>query len=216
MTSTINKTKLTRKEWEEIQGYELGTWCDKAFGSMQEKLVREIDRQREMIVIFDLREYVKEISGTFLDVGCGPYSILNNLYTDANLIGVDPLVGSYIKAGHEMNAHKVKYIRAKAEELPFDNNVMDLVISTNSIDHFEDPEKGINEMVRVLKPNGLLFLQTTIDNTINNPHPCHKIDLNSMFIVGLPQVRKMGIVSIKEDFYGYRRQLAFYGIFRKI
>ncbi len=52
---------------------------------------------------------------------------------------------------------------AKAEELPFDNNSMDVLINSFLLDRLDDPYKGLQEMYRVLKPKGILILVTPLN-----------------------------------------------------
>jgi len=52
---------------------------------------------------------------------------------------------------------------AKASELPFDDESQDIVCSSFLIDRLPDPAKGIIEMNRVLKPDGLLIIVTPLN-----------------------------------------------------
>ncbi|CAN2039108.1 hypothetical protein GMMP15_1040015 [Candidatus Magnetomoraceae bacterium gMMP-15] len=47
----------------------------------------------------------------------------------------------------------------RAEYLPFSDNCFSLVISQETIEHVRYPNLAINEMYRVLKDNGILYLQ---------------------------------------------------------
>lgn len=52
---------------------------------------------------------------------------------------------------------------AKAENLPFDDDSQDLVLNSFLIDRLENPKKGLEEMYRVLKPNGKLIVFTPLN-----------------------------------------------------
>jgi len=84
-----------------------------------------------------------------LDVGCGskPYKELFNPYT-RSYIGIDPYIG--VKAE----------ICAPAEEIPLNDNSIDVIICTQALEHVRDYKKAINEMHRVLHSGGVLFLTT--------------------------------------------------------
>ncbi|WP_159298612.1 methyltransferase domain-containing protein, partial [Klebsiella pneumoniae] len=42
-----------------------------------------------------------------------------------------------------------------AEDLPFPNDYADRYVSAGSIEYWPDPQRGINEAYRVLKPEGI-------------------------------------------------------------
>ena len=44
------------------------------------------------------------------------------------------------------------------QELPYESDSFDLVFSINSFEHFYSPETALDEMLRVLRPDGFLFL----------------------------------------------------------
>src|SRR5215203_276582 len=45
-------------------------------------------------------------------------------------------------------------VEADAHNLPFDASVFDLVVSSDSLEHFHTPLKALREVARVIKPNG--------------------------------------------------------------
>lgn len=51
-----------------------------------------------------------------------------------------------------------------AEQLPYESNMFDKVVSVCALEHFANDEKALEEMNRVLKPNGTLVL--TVDSFI--------------------------------------------------
>lgn len=65
-----------------------------------------------------------------------------------------------------MRGHQLKNLQlglAKGENLPFDSNSQDLVLNSFLLDRLEDPAKGLEEMYRVLKPEGKLILITPLN-----------------------------------------------------
>ena len=48
---------------------------------------------------------------------------------------------------------------ASAEHLPFPDDTFDIVISQEVLEHVRDPFKAMREIVRVLKPRGILYCQ---------------------------------------------------------
>lgn len=99
-----------------------------------------------------------------LDVGCGSGATPVYLVRKhgCTVVGVD-ISARMIERGMEMAnresvAHKTEFRVADAQNLPFDANIFDAVI-TESVTAFpEDKQKAVNEYVRVLKPGGYVGL----------------------------------------------------------
>lgn len=97
-----------------------------------------------------------------LDIGCGPRGSLEWANTTKERIGLDPLANKYLKLG--ANNHKMKYVQAYSENIPFANEYFDVVCSFNSLDHVEDLKQSVSEIKRVLKKDGLFLLIVDIHN----------------------------------------------------
>lgn len=83
-------------------------------------------------------------SDKMLDVGCGTGTYLDIF--DCDVTGIDPsqeLISQY-KGTHQL-------LLGKAEDLDFDDNEFDIVISLTAIHNFEDIEKELKEIKRVGK-----------------------------------------------------------------
>lgn len=63
--------------------------------------------------------------------------------------------------GEELN--NLQFGLAKAENLPFGECTQDLVLNSFLIDRLENPKKGLEEMYRILKPNGKLIVVTPLN-----------------------------------------------------
>ena len=63
--------------------------------------------------------------------------------------------------GKKLN--NLKFGLAKAENLPFDDNSQDLILNSFLIDRLENPMQGLQEMYRILKPNGKLIVITPLN-----------------------------------------------------
>lgn len=91
-----------------------------------------------------------------LDIGCGLTSILN-IIDFGKKYGVDIGVHKLSTEGFDLNKD-IYWIAGDGEYLPFENDSLDIVFSTNSLDHIPHPKKCLKEIKRVLKHNGLFFL----------------------------------------------------------
>lgn len=88
-----------------------------------------------------------------LDVGCG----LGHFSAAVEAAG-HPVVSLDIAAGMLRRQKFARPLNASALQLPIADSALDLVVSSECIEHTPDPAQAIREMVRVLAPGGLLVL----------------------------------------------------------
>ncbi|RJQ38221.1 class I SAM-dependent methyltransferase [Candidatus Microgenomates bacterium] len=102
--------------------------------------------------LIKLMETIKPES--ILDAGCGEGFTLNKLFEHKigkKLEGID---GSEIAVsiGKKMFPN-LTLKKGDIYKLPFNENSFDLVICTEVLEHLENPEKALNEIIRVSKKN---------------------------------------------------------------
>ncbi len=92
-----------------------------------------------------------------LDVGCGT-GFLVHLLQEAGFdaVGVDPSKGMLEAAIKTYPQLRESVFEAGAERLPFIDNNFDVVIASGSLVHVPEIEDAAREMIRVLRPGGLL------------------------------------------------------------
>ena len=94
-----------------------------------------------------------------LDVATGPgYVAAEAARRGARAWGVDVAEAMVARAGAEHPG--VKFRRADAQSLPFDEGAFDAVVGNFGLPHFGRPELAVAEGVRVLAPGGRLALTT--------------------------------------------------------
>jgi SAM-dependent methyltransferase len=71
-----------------------------------------------------------------LDIGCGPRGSLEWADMAAERVGLDTLVPEYLKMGADR--HKMTYVAAPSDAIPFPAEHFDVVCAFNSLDHVED------------------------------------------------------------------------------
>ncbi len=109
-----------------------------------------------------------------LDVGCGTgnYSIkLAKL--GCVVVGIDPskdMINRALEKSMKLHLKDVSFKLGKAEELPFPDEDFDAVVSVTAIEFFDEVEKAVSEMFRVLKSGGRLVI-----GTINRESPWGKL-----------------------------------------
>lgn len=95
-----------------------------------------------------------------VDFGCGPQGTLTWTKTPAVKIGVDVLANEYIKYfGNEIIKHDMIYVTSSEDYIPIPDNYVDYLITINSLDHVYNLEKITNELLRILKKDGILARQ---------------------------------------------------------
>ena len=97
-----------------------------------------------------------------LDVGCGTGYLLRRLAGRVpqalELAGIDA-APAMIETARAMAADsRMRFATGTAEELPYPEQMFDLVVSTTSFDHWADQRAGLAECARVLVPGGHLVL----------------------------------------------------------
>lgn len=105
-----------------------------------------------------------------LDVATGtgrlPLALLNHAHFQGRVIGVDLSRRMLGFAAQKLAAsEQVKLLWSPAETLPFADDTFDVVTCLEALEFMSDPPAVLNELIRVLRPGGLLL----ITNRINTP-----------------------------------------------
>lgn len=124
------------------------------FRFLQERVIRLLPLQRGV---------------SFLDVGCGTgwavlraHQLLNG---EGVFRGID-IAPKMIERATENAAGKnaIQFVVGSADDLPFDDESVDVCMCTNSFHHYPDPGAALREIKRVLRVGGSLFvLDVTAD-----------------------------------------------------
>jgi ubiquinone/menaquinone biosynthesis C-methylase UbiE len=114
------------------------------------------DRFQRRLLNMVEKEYIPT---AVLDVGCGTGRLLRKAkvrWPKAQFIGVDPAANMIENARRLMP--DAKFYVSQAESLPLPDASVNLVFSTASYNFWQDKEKGLREIKRVLQVGGRLFL----------------------------------------------------------
>lgn len=93
-----------------------------------------------------------------LDVGGGPgYFAAAFEAAGARYLGVDPEVGDFSGSARPVDG----MVRASGTALPIRSSTVDICFSSNVLEHVARPTLMLDEMVRVTRPGGVLFVSFT-------------------------------------------------------
>lgn len=101
-----------------------------------------------------------------LDVGCGTGALLEALDTafpDVEAVGIDPS-GEMLGIARRRLADRIRLEAAWAEALPFHADSFDVVVSCNAFHYWRHPATALDEIARVLKPEGRLVITDWCDD----------------------------------------------------
>lgn len=129
--------------------------------------------RKKAIKHLDIPDYPDEINDTkILDVATGTADLAIEILKQKqirNLVGID-LSQSMLQIGRrkiqqfESSLNKtnsqfnIKFLQANVEQLPFEDDIFNVVTCGFGVRNFNDLEQGLKEMCRVLKPNGQIVI----------------------------------------------------------
>ncbi len=155
-----------------------GWWDSDNFDTWKNLYVSEY--ARGFFVLNVLRRYVPgfEIEGApVLHIGCGDAGVIIALAeAGARVAGLELDTASLRRGRVRAEEHGVRVALAEgvAEDLPFPDASLDLVILDNVLEHVTERPRTLNEIRRVLRPGGLLYMVTpkplSAYSLWNDPH----------------------------------------------
>ncbi|MBF9131278.1 methyltransferase domain-containing protein [Plantactinospora sp. S1510] len=105
-----------------------------------------------------LRSYVDLVGARVLDVGGGPgYFATEFRRAGAAYIGLDPAVGDFAAAGAAVSG----MVRGSGTALPVRSGGVEVCYSSNVLEHVAEPEAMLDELVRVTRAGGTVFVSFT-------------------------------------------------------
>jgi len=176
----VNSMKKLNKHYSKIIPY-----YGERFGD-SDKFERIITTQRHEYI--DREKDKKNLN--VLDLGCGPGLYLKHMNLIAKELHACDLSSLMITHAKKENKY-VKFKIASAERLPYPDNCFDVIFCFNSFYHFENQKNALREISRVLKPDGVAYIEF-----YNGFHP---------FVI----LRRMLNIIISINSYGSFKLIAF-------
>jgi SAM-dependent methyltransferase len=148
-------------------------WVQTAYEAFDYGLVEQLDS----LYYWIFRLLKIERGRRLIDVACGR-SQLVRLATEQGLqaVGVD-FAHAPLRSLHQSGGGD--YVTANGQALPFGDRQFDYVTSIGSLEHYENMNRGLQEMARLIKPGGKIII--LVPNTFSILH-----NVYLAFKTGLP------------------------------
>jgi ubiquinone/menaquinone biosynthesis C-methylase UbiE len=173
--------RVDRERWRVAQAWERDHWLrnHKALARYGKNLAwrllslvgvveryRGDDRNHWWRERFDSYTFLPATVDNAIEVGCGPYTnmrLIRNVCRPRHLYLSDPLIHTYVRlkmtfvnemyreVGCSLDDHPL-------EELPFAENYFDLAVMINVLDHVQDANLCMVNLIRVLKRGGFVII----------------------------------------------------------
>lgn len=108
---------------------------------------------------------IKTVSGRILDLGCaaGAYTAALKQYRpDLELAGLD--ISQKAISIAQKRYPEIKFFQGDVARLPFKNATFEGIMANHLIEHLTDPDSVLKEVNRVLKPGGVFYSATPLEN----------------------------------------------------
>jgi ubiquinone/menaquinone biosynthesis C-methylase UbiE len=137
----------------------------------QEDEANRYARQHQKMAEQLSREYGEKLhsrgfqSGRIIDVGCGSGAVaimVAQEFPDSEVLGVDlsdPLLYLANQAAQAAGvSNRVRFEKRDVERMPYQDNSFDAVLNLNMVHVVEHPIQMLNEIERLLSPDGCAFV----------------------------------------------------------
>jgi ubiquinone/menaquinone biosynthesis C-methylase UbiE len=118
------------------------------------------------------RDYPASAGAVLIDLGCGTgrFTVRLAEQLEVSVIGVDPSKKMLREAKQITSSPQVEYREGAAESIPLDANSAALIFISNAIHHVESFDEAVREMVRVLQPDGVVFVRNYSFENLESLH----------------------------------------------
>jgi len=100
------------------------------------------------------RDYLSQLQGRFLDVGCGTGEVMKYVCSSLEVVGID-VSNDYLRKA--VNRGEKAIWADLTRPLPFETESFDAALCSDVLEHLINPFATLCEIHRILKTDGLLF-----------------------------------------------------------
>lgn len=150
----------------------------RAFHQQADEYDRHATVQKRVVeCLVSLAEsHVFKVPAAILDIGCGTGQLLSSLgrrYPDSRLYGLD-LAYNMARCSAERLGPGAVLVNGDAEQLPFRDGVIDLVVSTSTLQWIDDLDSFFRQCHRIMRPDGLLCIAFFGGRTMHELQECYR------------------------------------------
>lgn len=155
--SELNKKKQVEKMFDTISGN---------YDGLNRVISLGIDKKWRKKVV-DIVVNTKPENILDIATGTGDLAISFAEYDIPKIMGFDLSEGMLAVARKKVAdkdiANKIEFLQGDSEAMPFDDNSFDAITVAFGVRNFEDLDKGLSEILRVLRPGGIfVVLETSV------------------------------------------------------
>lgn len=157
MSEKFNSSDLTEKE--------LASQLKKPSGEQGKEVGKQMNKGNKYICLNSYNCLAPSPNANILEIGMGNGFFIKDLLalnTNLRYVGLDfsqTMIDEATKLNQAfMESGQVSFINGSIEKLPFEDNSMDCITTTNTIYFWPNLEANAKELFRVLKPKGKLLI----------------------------------------------------------
>ena len=133
-----------------------------AYGHFFAPVLARLYRRVAEDVATELKSRGRDRNATIVDVGCGTGELvaaMSRRMRDARIVGLDSSPSMLLWANrHSTTDGRVNFMTGDAALMPFPDESVDLVVSTLSLHHWQEPADAFAEIARVLQRGGVALV----------------------------------------------------------
>jgi ubiquinone/menaquinone biosynthesis C-methylase UbiE len=146
MNSNFDWHKETEKQWDQRASY----WNENSQNMWD-------NGSRKSIIPF-FKQYLPEGS-KIADIGCGDGYGSYKLYKEGfEAVGIDISNEMIERAKEREVPNELTFTQGDIKALPFEEETFDAIMAINSLEWTKLPSQSLQELTRILKPNGILCI----------------------------------------------------------
>lgn len=152
-SETESTLKVFRRENEDLMGRSPSLW--------EKGLTRRLDLVVAHQILRKLEKHERIKGKRILDIGSGMGDFMLACYQHGAIpLGIEPDNEhiDFSKSWFQDNKAEIHLCQGIGEKLPFREGTFDIVSCNTVLEHVDNPAVVIKEVVRVLKPDGIFFL----------------------------------------------------------